>query len=113
MNFHHSLLLRMRVKSFAVLALPRPPAEPQSATSLAGNRRVTREFCVRQTGSTKKKFVGSDCEWREKIVATDRAGEIILVHTIATYADRADKNTVAVKTKRTRENGDPIGEIWI
>jgi hypothetical protein len=39
--------------------------------------------------------------------------EIILVHTIATYADCADKNTVAVKTKRTRENGDPIGEIRI
>ena len=37
---------------FAVLALITPPAEPQSATSLARNRRVTWEFCVRQTGST-------------------------------------------------------------
>jgi hypothetical protein len=84
-----------------------------TATSLAGNRRVTREFCVRQTGSTKEKFVGPDCEWCEKIVAAGRAGEIILVHTIATYADCPHKNTVAVKTKRTRENGDPIGEIRI
>jgi hypothetical protein len=58
-------------------------------------------------------LVGPDCEWREKIVAAGSAGEIILVHTIATYADCADKNTVAVKTKRTRKNGDPIGEIRI
>jgi hypothetical protein len=58
-------------------------------------------------------LVGSDCEWREKIVATGSGNEIILVNTIAAYADCADKNTVAVKTKRTRENGDPIGEIRI
>jgi hypothetical protein len=83
------------------------------ATSLAGNRRITREFCVRQTGSAQKELVGPDCEWREKIVAAGRAGEIILVHTIAAYADCPDKNTVAVKRKRTRENGDPVGESGV
>ena len=49
---YHSRRLRILLKSFAVLALIAVPAEPQSATSLAGNRRVTREFCIRQTGST-------------------------------------------------------------
>ena len=103
----------MPVKSFAVLALIAGSAEPQSAISLAGNRRVTREFCVRQTGSTKEELVGPDCEWREKIVAAGSGDEIVLVHTIATYADCADKNTVAVKTERTRENGDPIRQTGV
>ena len=80
---------------------------------LAGNRRVTWEFCVRQTGSTMKKLVGPDCERREKIVAAGSGDEIVLVHAITTYANCADKNTVAVKTKCTRENGDPVGEIRI
>jgi len=65
----------MPVKSSAVLALIAVLAEPHSATSFAGNRRITREFCVRQTGSTKKELVGPDCEWREKIVAARSAGE--------------------------------------
>ncbi len=39
--------------------------------------------------------------------------EIILVHTIATYADCANKYAVAVKAKCARENGDPIREIRV
>src|SRR5437764_13994108 len=81
--------------------------------SLAGNRRVTWELCIWQTGSTIKKLVGSDCERREKIVATSSGDNVVLVHTIATYADCADKNTVAVKTKRTRKNGYSIRQTWI
>ena len=86
-----------------------------TATSLAGNRRVTRKFCIRQKGSTIKKMVGPDCEWREKIVTTRSGDEIVLVHTIATYADCADENPVAVKTKRAGENRDPVREsgIWV
>src|SRR5437867_3335746 len=80
---------------------------------LAGNRRVTREFCVRQTGSTMKKLVGPDCERREKIVAAGSRDDVVLVHAIATYADRADKNAITVKAKRTGENRDSIGEIRV
>jgi hypothetical protein len=47
-------------------------------------------------------------------VAAGSGNEIVLVHTITTYADCADKNTVAIKAKRTRENRDPVREtgIW-
>ena len=80
---------------------------------MAGNRRVTRELCERQTRSSENKLVGPDSEWREKIVAAGSAGEIVLIDTIATYTDCADKNPVAVKRERTRENGDSIREIWV
>jgi len=46
-------------------------------------------------------------------VATGSGGEIILVHAIATYADCADKNTVAVKAKSARKNRDPIRQTGV
>ena len=46
-------------------------------------------------------------------MAAGSAGDIILVHTIAAYADCADENTVSIQTKGARKNRDPVRESWV
>src|SRR5438093_5356596 len=74
-------------------------------------RRIAREFCVRQTRSAEIELIGTNCVGREKIVRARRADNVVLIDTIAADSDRADEHAVAIKWKTTWENCNAVGQI--
>ncbi len=66
-------------------------------------RRIAREFCVRQTRSAEIELIGTNCVGREKIVRARRADNVVLIDAIAADSDRADGHAVifAPKTRRS------------
>jgi len=72
-------------------------------------RRIAREFCVRQTRSAEIELIGTNCVGREKIVRARRADNVVLIDAIAADSDRADEHAVAIKWKTTRENCNAVG----
>ena len=74
-------------------------------------RGIAREFCVGQTRSAEKEFVGADRVGSEKIVRARSANDVVLIDTVAADPDRTDEHSVAIKRKTAGENGDAIGQI--
>src|SRR5207302_10393163 len=75
--------------------------------------RIARKFCIGQARAVEKELVGANCIRREKIVRARCAGDVVLIDTVATDADRADQHAVSIKAKRSRKNGDAVWKIGI
>src|SRR6266545_6158852 len=73
--------------------------------------RIAREFGVGQARAAEKELIGANRVGREKIVRARSADNVVLIDAIAANADRADENTVAIKSKTARENRDAVWQI--
>ena len=74
-------------------------------------RGIAREFGVRQARSPEKELIGANRVGCEKIVRARSANDVILIDTVATNSNRADKNAVAIQRKAAGENCNTIRQI--